>query len=158
MFCVDLRTSSDYFSIQQQLIGFYNRSRECLLRGTKWVFKSDRYSFVLKGLISCFNSPHLKKMLELFSLMSHTHTYTHKHTNTHAPARTSHLTNTLFVARQTFITEASLQEVTINNCLIKERIIVFLFVPFHISKLCNSVIPFLFTPCRLLLWTDQVMV
>ena len=24
---------------------------ECLLRGTKWVFKSDRYSFVLKGLI-----------------------------------------------------------------------------------------------------------
>ena len=23
---------------------------ECLLRGTDWVFKSDRYSFVLKGL------------------------------------------------------------------------------------------------------------
>ena len=29
---------------------FYNRGRECLLRGTKWIFKSDRYSFVLKGL------------------------------------------------------------------------------------------------------------
>ena len=24
---------------------------ECLLRGTNWVFKSDSYSFVLKGLI-----------------------------------------------------------------------------------------------------------
>ena len=29
---------------------FLNRSRECLLRGTDWVFNSDRYSFVLKGL------------------------------------------------------------------------------------------------------------
>ena len=29
---------------------FKNRSRECLLPGTKWVFKLDRYSFVLKGL------------------------------------------------------------------------------------------------------------
>jgi hypothetical protein len=29
---------------------FYIRGRECLRRGTKWVFKSDRYSFVLKGL------------------------------------------------------------------------------------------------------------
>jgi hypothetical protein len=32
------------------LIGFYNRGRECLLRGTVWVFKSDRYSFVIKLL------------------------------------------------------------------------------------------------------------
>ena len=31
---------------------FLNRSRECLLRGTNWVFNSDRYSFVLKGLNS----------------------------------------------------------------------------------------------------------
>ena len=51
MFCVDLWTNSDYFSLQQSLIGFYNRGRECLLRGTNWVFKSDRYSFVLKVLI-----------------------------------------------------------------------------------------------------------
>jgi hypothetical protein len=28
---------------------FYNRGRECLLRGTKWVLKSDSYSFVLIG-------------------------------------------------------------------------------------------------------------
>jgi len=50
VFFVDLRTSSDYFSIQHQMTGFYNGT-ECLLRGTDWVFKSDRYSFVLKGLI-----------------------------------------------------------------------------------------------------------
>jgi len=38
---MDLRTNSDYFSIQHELTGFYYRSRECLLRGTNWVFKSD---------------------------------------------------------------------------------------------------------------------
>jgi hypothetical protein len=32
------------------LTGFYNWSRECLLRGTDWVFKCDWYSFVLKRL------------------------------------------------------------------------------------------------------------
>jgi hypothetical protein len=29
---------------------FITRGRECLLRGTNWVFKPDKYSFVLKGL------------------------------------------------------------------------------------------------------------
>jgi len=38
-----------FFSIQHYLIGFYNRGREWLLRGSNWLFKSDRYSFVLKG-------------------------------------------------------------------------------------------------------------
>ena len=33
-----------------KFIGFYNRGKECLLRGTDWVFIWDRYSFVLKGL------------------------------------------------------------------------------------------------------------
>ena len=33
------------------MTGFYSRGRECSLRGTDWVFKSDGYSFVLKGLI-----------------------------------------------------------------------------------------------------------
>ena len=28
----------------------FKTEAECLLRGTNWVFKSDRYSFVLKGL------------------------------------------------------------------------------------------------------------
>jgi len=41
---------NDNFSIQQWLIGFYNRGRECLLHGTSWAFKLDRYSFFLKGL------------------------------------------------------------------------------------------------------------
>jgi len=34
VFCVDLRTNSDYFTI-----GFYNRDGVCLLRGTDWVCK-----------------------------------------------------------------------------------------------------------------------
>jgi len=38
-FCVDLRTNSDYVYIQLQIIGVYSRGRECLLRGTDWVFK-----------------------------------------------------------------------------------------------------------------------
>jgi hypothetical protein len=32
------------------LIGWFLRPRQCLLRGRNWVFKSGRYSFVLKGL------------------------------------------------------------------------------------------------------------
>ena len=51
VFCVDLRTNRSYFSFQHYRILFYNRGRECLLRGTDWVFKSDSYSFVLKRLI-----------------------------------------------------------------------------------------------------------
>jgi hypothetical protein len=34
MFCVDLRTNSDYFPIQHLLTGFYNWDKVCLLRGT----------------------------------------------------------------------------------------------------------------------------
>jgi len=34
VFCVDLRTNSDYFPIQHQLTGLYNRDGVCLLRGT----------------------------------------------------------------------------------------------------------------------------
>ena len=36
MFCVDLRTNSDYFATQHELTGFYNRDGVCLLRGTDW--------------------------------------------------------------------------------------------------------------------------
>jgi hypothetical protein len=32
--CVDLRTNSDYFTVQHYLTGFYNRYGVCLLRGT----------------------------------------------------------------------------------------------------------------------------
>ena len=38
VFCVDLRTNSDYFPIQHQLTGFYNPDGVCLLRGTDWSF------------------------------------------------------------------------------------------------------------------------
>jgi len=34
---------------------FYNRGRKCSLRGTDWVFKSERYSFVLKRLNGMLN-------------------------------------------------------------------------------------------------------
>jgi len=43
---MDLRTNSINL-----LIGFYNQGRESLLRSMDWVFKSDRHSFVRKGLI-----------------------------------------------------------------------------------------------------------
>jgi len=36
VFCVDLRTNSDYFPILHKLTGFYNRDGVCLLRGTDW--------------------------------------------------------------------------------------------------------------------------
>ena len=35
---------------------FYNRDGVCLLRGTDWVFKCDRYSFVLKGFSQVINT------------------------------------------------------------------------------------------------------
>ena len=38
VFCVDLRTNSDYFPIQHWLTGFYNWDGVCLLRGTDWIF------------------------------------------------------------------------------------------------------------------------
>ena len=38
VFCVDLRTNSDYFPIQHYLIDFYNRDGVRLLRGTDWIF------------------------------------------------------------------------------------------------------------------------
>jgi hypothetical protein len=56
VFCLDLRINSDYFCTQHSLIGFYNRGRECLLRGADWVFKSDRYCSVLKGLMTAHSS------------------------------------------------------------------------------------------------------
>ena len=34
VFCVDLRTNSDYFTVQHWVVGFYNWDGVCLLRGT----------------------------------------------------------------------------------------------------------------------------
>jgi hypothetical protein len=39
VFCVDLRTNSDYFTVQHELTGLYNWDGVCLLRGTDWVLK-----------------------------------------------------------------------------------------------------------------------
>jgi hypothetical protein len=38
VYCVDLRTNTDYFPLQCELIGLCNGDGECLLRGTNWVF------------------------------------------------------------------------------------------------------------------------
>ena len=50
VFCVDLRTNSDCFSLYSINLSIFITEAECLLRGTNCVFKSDRYSFVLKRL------------------------------------------------------------------------------------------------------------
>ena len=38
-------------SLYSTNLPIFKTEAECLLRGTEWVFKSDRYSFVCKGLI-----------------------------------------------------------------------------------------------------------
>ena len=37
VFCVDLRTNRDYFTVQHRLVGFYNRDGVCLLHGTFYI-------------------------------------------------------------------------------------------------------------------------
>jgi hypothetical protein len=39
MFCIYLRTNSDFCPIQHRVIAFYNREEKGLLCGTNWVFK-----------------------------------------------------------------------------------------------------------------------
>ena len=41
VFCVDLRTNSDYFTVQHWLVGFYNWDGLCLLRGTFYVLPTQ---------------------------------------------------------------------------------------------------------------------
>jgi hypothetical protein len=38
VFCVDLRTNSDYFTVQHKLTGLYNWDGVCLLRGTDCIY------------------------------------------------------------------------------------------------------------------------
>ena len=51
VFCVDLRTNSDYFSVQHWLVGFYNWDGVCLPRGTFYILRSANtvYLCVLCG-------------------------------------------------------------------------------------------------------------
>ena len=53
VFCTDLRTNSDYFPIQHQLTGFYNRDGVCLLRGTDWIFVCNS-AFCPHSVFMCF--------------------------------------------------------------------------------------------------------
>jgi len=39
-FCVDLRTNSDYFTVQHWLVGFYNWDGVCSERGTFYILRS----------------------------------------------------------------------------------------------------------------------
>jgi hypothetical protein len=57
VFCVDFRTNSDYFPVQRQLIGFYNRDGMCLQRGTDWAFKCSglRLCHLQHKLIGFYN-------------------------------------------------------------------------------------------------------
>ena len=50
VFCIYLRTNSDLCHLHHKLIGFYNRDKKCLLRGTDRVFKYSSLRFVFKGL------------------------------------------------------------------------------------------------------------
>jgi len=49
VFCVDLRTNSDYFPIQHLLTGFYNLAAVCLQHGT------DRTFNCISGLCKLFD-------------------------------------------------------------------------------------------------------
>ena len=51
VFCTDIRTDSDFCFIHHRLMGFYNRGRKCLLRGTDWFLIYIRLRFVFKRLI-----------------------------------------------------------------------------------------------------------
>jgi hypothetical protein len=48
VFCIYLRTNSDFCHLHHKLIGFYNR--DCLLRGTSWLFQS-----IFNGLATLFS-------------------------------------------------------------------------------------------------------
>jgi len=51
VFCLDLRTNSDYFTVQHWLVGFYNWDGVCLLRATFYILRSAHtvYLCVLCG-------------------------------------------------------------------------------------------------------------
>jgi hypothetical protein len=57
VFYVDLRSNSDYFTVQHWLTDFCNRDEECLLRVTAWIFiYKSGYFQSFKCLMSLWNS------------------------------------------------------------------------------------------------------
>ena len=58
VFCVDLRTNSDYFTVHHWLVGFYNWDGVCLLRGTFYILRSA-HTVYLCVLCGCENKQRL---------------------------------------------------------------------------------------------------
>ena len=65
VFCIYLRTNSDFCHLQHKLIGFYNPDEKCLQRGTDWVFKYSGLRFGFKGLICLTVMQSLRVELEV---------------------------------------------------------------------------------------------
>jgi len=65
VFCVDLRTNNDYFPIQHQLTGFYNRDAVCLLLGTDWIFICDSVQRQLVTVKEQYKTDFLKWLAEM---------------------------------------------------------------------------------------------
>ena len=77
VFCVDLRTNSDYLPVQHWLTGLYNRDGVCLLRGADWVFISNSVdaglnNFLRPYLHSSFSPPSNYVQMFNFSPLLHT--------------------------------------------------------------------------------------
>ena len=67
VFYEDIRTGRDICFKHHQLIGFYNRGRKCLLRGTEWFLILSTLRLVFKSLIPTlpdrhFSFPELQKI------------------------------------------------------------------------------------------------
>jgi hypothetical protein len=61
VFCVSLRTNSDFCPVEHKLTGFYNRDKKWLLRGTTWVFTYSSLRFVFKELNSSGHATNSKE-------------------------------------------------------------------------------------------------
>ena len=71
-FCVDLRTNSDYFTVQHWLVGFYNRNGVCLLRGTRWVFICNAKLFFLRSVnVAFYRRPKGKHFMAVLTIAIH---------------------------------------------------------------------------------------
>jgi hypothetical protein len=87
VFCIYLRTNSDFCHIHHKLIGFYNPVEKCLQRGTNFVSKLSSLRFVFKRLMrvyiisKCIDT-YIRKDIGLH-IHTYTHTYIHIRTGIH---------------------------------------------------------------------------
>jgi hypothetical protein len=68
VFCVDLRTNSDYFPIQHYLTGLCNRDGVCLLRGMKGTLKRKIQVYLSLPLF-CLKVPKLCLLVLLIGVL-----------------------------------------------------------------------------------------